>query len=176
MPFRCMYCSGNHGSSSCPQLNDITSKLQESVDNPNIVIPRKCCNCGSDGHFATDPVCPNKIKYIESRKKLASKGRTNQKRFVNDINSFPPLAAGGSSSRFPESFAAVINTPSIPFPNSNFNFPNSSYRTDSPFSYEEVISLTSDILNHFKNLQSISREQVISTIMQLSMKYLFNHG
>lgn len=178
MPFRCMYCSGDHESSCCPHYNEINNKLKESEVNPNVTIPCKCCNCGSEGHFANDPACPNKIKYTESRKRLASNGRTKQQRFVSNVNAFPSLPDDGmiSSSRNPMSYAgAVTNTPSIPFQNFINLIPNSSYRTDAFFSHEEIISLTS-ILNHFQNLQSISREHVILTVIQISLKYLFNHG
>lgn len=49
-------------------------------------------------------------------------------------------------------------------------------KIESPFSFEEMMSLTSDILNSLRDVKTASREDVIMAVMQISLKYLYNNG
>lgn len=176
MPYRCKYCAENHNSQNCP-------KLANNEQNNMALV--KCCNCDGN-HLASDASCPRRAQYSDSRRKLANEGRTNKIRNFQLINhDFPQLPGNQEKTHTqmnvgPQTklFSSIIhssgdqqNLPSFTFPNFN-----SSQKNNSPFSCEEIISLTSDILNHLQNFNSISREEVIVSVMQISLKYLFNHG
>lgn len=49
-------------------------------------------------------------------------------------------------------------------------------KIEAPFSFEEMTSLTSDILNKLRNVKAASREDVIMLVMQILLKYLYNDG
>ena len=44
-----------------------------------VPVPAKCCNCNVVGHFASDPTCPKKIAYMQSRRLRADPGKPTKK-------------------------------------------------------------------------------------------------
>lgn len=179
MMFRCLYCGESHNSLTCEKQNEILKKLEEAQSNPNVTIPSKCCNCGNIGHLANDVNCPRKIQYAESRRKLSNMNRTSKQQFIKVTDDNYPFLPNTDRVKLDQTFNRSRNIQPLNQPSSFINFNsihNSSNRINSPFSTDEILTLTSDILNHLQNFNSISREQVILSVMQISLKYLFNNG
>lgn len=194
MPPRCEYCAGDHESKDCPTRLKFIADIEEAKktqpagtpQNYNIKLPGKCCNCGETGHFASDPTCKRKKIYADTRKRLSNKGRaTSQPKFTYDAFNFPVLQNGPAvaqqnftppSGTFAQQFSAPSKPPNkVNFPSSNNNTHNIE-KNVKPFSLEEIMSLTSEVMTTLRDVRTASREQVIMSVMQISMKYLFNDG
>lgn len=197
MPPRCEFCAEGHESKSCPRFEEIKRKANEVSTNGgssmDVFVAAKCCNCNEDGHFSSDPECPKKKIYAERRMKRSITGKKatqSTPRFTNEdfpalsgVNLMPSHATATSGNLF--SYAEQIKvTPHKQELPTDFNkFGRRSIgisnvdkltKIDAPFSFEEMMSLTSDVINSLRNIKTASREDVIMSVMQISFKYLFN--
>lgn len=189
MPPRCEFCAENHDSKACPEVAKHANKDSMEDDAPTetkFEIPAKCCNCNEVGHFATDPKCPRKISYAERRRRAAARPngryRDTAPRY-NDFTEFPELTS--SSNRSPPkttqpnglSYAKVSSSSNLPHSFSNLTSPNSqSKKIEEPFSFEEVLALTSEVLSQFRDIKSASREQVVMKVMNIAFKFIYHGG
>ena len=99
---RCCLCGDGHETMKFPSTK---KKLQTAMATENgddtatpieVQIPAKCCNSNAVGHFASDPKCPRKVAYIQSRRLRATTGRPDKKRNVPN-NPTPAYSPGGPS-------------------------------------------------------------------------------
>lgn len=181
---RCLYCSEGHLSSNCPKYLDIVNSTNPTDDPVEVVFPAKCVLCDGD-HFATDRSCPAKKDYVESRKKMALKNRKDVKKPANlglkdfgynldgvqvrDYNLNPFVVPAG-----PTLYSQQVKRVSGAAGNYLLKPSHTISHIDQPFSFDELMSLTSDIFNSLRDIRTSSREDVIRTIMEISFKYLFN--
>lgn len=188
MPARCEFCAENHLSTTCPTLAEHRRKAEEDAaangsSQVNLNMPGKCCNCNEAGHFASDPKCPRKLNYIKKRSHVR---RVKPVPDLHDKQLFPALS--NPSHREPtgimflpqkktaSTMAQVCKTSSSPTPisiPSQFPVDNSKDKNENPFTFAELMSLTNDIFTQLKNVRTSSREEVIMTVMSISLKYLY---
>lgn len=191
MPPRCDYCAGTHVTEDCPTRTEVRQELQGASTSLALTegitahIPSKCCNCNVEGHFASDSKCPKKIKYAEARKISSNKSRTSAKKHVPiiDFESFPPLQSKRTEkppitpvyTRASYAEQTKLHAAGKPSNYSQNSCPSGTFvKNDNPFTAEEIISLTSDILSQLHNVKNASREEVIHAIMSISIKYLYH--
>ena len=213
MPARCCLCGENHETLKCPSTEKKLQSAMSTEDGVNttesssttapleVTIPAKCCNCNAVGHFASDPKCPKKIAYIQSRRLRASAGRLEKRRDIPS-NPTPRFSPGGpsfasvlkpGSSIFSPSgtnFASNKLGPSgvtfhsgSPDPSGTFssqgnnvrssNFGPSGNQDESPFSAEELTAMTFDIINSLKNVRHLPRSEAFMAVMNVAFKYLY---
>lgn len=193
---RCEFCAEEHDSKNCPRFQEIQKKAEEVSANGgtsiDLSISAKCCNCDQVGHFASDPGCPKKKAYAERRTKRSSNGKKAQQPTAKfSKEDFPVLsenAISNATTRTPQapsgSYAQQVTfspgKPTASFNNFNSFVTNNGSanmnKIDAPFSFEEMMSLTSDILINLRNVRTASREDVLIAVMQISLKYLYNDG
>lgn len=190
---RCEFCADGHESKTCPRFEEIQRKAQEASTNGgtsiDVVVAAKCCNCNENGHFSSDPACPKKKIYAERRMKRSTNGKKPRQPLAQfDRDDFPSLHENAPTpSHVPagnrESYAQQVKfaQQKVNPPNNLNKFvynhdSNNLSKIEAPFSFEEMMSLTSDVLNSLRNVKTASREDVIMTVMQISIKYLFKDG
>lgn len=190
MPLKCVYCAEPHESNKCTlYLNAValakeaTSEEMKGLNAPQlqVKVPAKCANCGGE-HFASDPECLTKKKYEETRRKNSARnnhGRRNINpppteedfRFVLPGTHSQEAFIGNhrtaqADQQASTSWAQQVSGAASP--------PDSLSMNTNPFSMEEILSLTSDVLSGLQNVRSASRSEVIRVVMQVSLKYLYN--
>lgn len=192
---RCEFCAEEHESKHCPRMAEIERKAREvSAQGKNSIdlsVTAKCCNCDQLGHFASDPGCPKKRAYADRRKKRSVVGKKHERQETKLSEAdFPPLrqierpssshVSSANHSSYAEQAKHTMsnNFPNFGFQNSSMQFQPSGFtsKIEDPFSFEEVMSLTSDILTSLRNVKTASREDIIMSVMQISLKYLFDNG
>lgn len=192
MPPRCLYCAGNHESKNCKTYLDAINKASSSNQNPahqiEVGITAKCANCGGK-HFASDLNCPFKKKYLESKLRMNQQNNSrrlktqlpNPDDFQFDMRGQPLnqlTHQGRYEGRHEGRHEMMQNSISWADQVSDTAFPrpNNSHLTHNPnpFSIDEIMSLTSDVLSHLQNIRTASRVEVIKIVMQVSLKYLYN--
>lgn len=80
---RCCFCGEDHISSACAvgiTVMDVDGKAETPSTN------KRCCNCNQDGHYASDPTCPTRLKYARSRQANPTRTKGNTGRTVNTTN------------------------------------------------------------------------------------------
>lgn len=189
MPPRCSYCAGDHESKNCSATHKtVLSSLSSNSGATEVQTPSRCCNCDQTGHFASDPLCPKRLQYIESRQrrnKPITKNRgSNRVVFVDPPQQFqqqpgpgkPSYAEILSGPRFdqrfsdnvPPGFQSHSDSPNFPSPSGNYN--------SNPFTVEETSSLICEILDSLHNLKHMPRHEAIKVIMTMAVKFLYNNG
>lgn len=200
MPPRCSICGKEHLSTKCTAILEQV----KAAENPNVIqAPSYCCNCEVAGHYATDPKCPKRLAYIESRRRRASP-KFNRSSVPNAdgakqhaVSTQQPALryqTGGTS------YADILNEPGSNFGPSgtspvgpsgtppsrpsgathsrhsgaNASGPSGNY-IDSPFSMEELTSLTSEIILSLRNVQSMPRHEAMKVLIGTAMKYLYRN-
>ena len=208
MPPRCCLCGENHETLKCPTKENCLTTVMDTDENqanpdPNkgksveVSIPARCCNCNANGHFASDPKCPKKIAYIQSRRLRASEGRADKKKsnhviptpryspggptFANILkpgsSNFGPSGThfGPSGTNFGPSGTHYVNTKSSPY-GKTFHFGGqgpSGNCEESPFSVEELTAMTFDIIDSLKNVRHLPRSEAFMAVMNVAFKYLY---
>lgn len=186
MPARCLYCAGQHTSAVCPTYLTAVNKAEGAVRNDGapieIGITAKCANC-EGCHFASDPTCPARRKYLDERARARNHNRGPPRRnahpaqdneFNFDLsgrhipNRMQIQAEPSQTGQGSRTWAQQVSEPAQSSPSDNLTL------NSNPFSFEEVMSLTSDVLNGLQNIRSASRSEVIRVVMQVSLKYLYN--
>lgn len=188
---RCEFCAEGHESKTCPRFEEIQRKAQEASTSGgssiDVIVAAKCCNCNENGHFSSDPGCPKKKIYAERRMKRSTntkKSRQPVAQFTRE--DFPVLYDDAPTSKSQVSAGSYAQQVKIPLQKSNPSARLSAFahnhgsgnlnKIEAPFSFEEMMAMTSDVLNSLRSVKTASREYVIMTVMQISIKYLFNDG
>lgn len=201
MGYRCEMCGEGHDTAACPSNEKIKQKLDAITDVSDrrqlrLEIPGKCCNCNEIGHFASDPNCPSKRKYIEKRNRKSKENRTNARQHFKIIPAEYPSITGNSNGHHVATAAAGINgvtyaqrvkiLPSnppppvgnIPF---NFNFSDSNIQNSNMpnsginpfFSVEETLQLLEEIRTKLPDVTKTPRNEAVLILMQIAIKYLY---
>lgn len=211
MKFRCELCGENHDTKVCPSNEEIKRKLSEINDpkaEKNVVqleIPGKCCNCNVNGHFASDPNCPSKRKYIEKRTKKSKESRTNSRQhFKLDPVAFPSInGSNDDKHHVAPAVATVINgvsyaqrtkvfpsNPTPPVGNNPFNLKfsydnlnsggNSTFTNTTGinplFSVEETLQLLEEIRTKLPDVTKTPLNVAVPILMQIAIKYLYGYN
>lgn len=183
---RCVYCAGEHESAKCSlylaALGEASPSSPNSTTPVQVNVPAKCANC--EGlHFASDPQCPVKKRYEENRRRSNTRNNVAQPRqhvgprsedFKYELPNLRQQGDRGAASRLQmdqptTSYAQQVSGAAFPSPP-----PHSLSFNQNPFSIEEIMSLTSDVLSSLGDLKSAPRTEVIKVVMQVSLKYLYN--
>ena len=187
MPLRCCFCGDNHDTLKCSTTE---RKMKQAMDTDEgkkaesvqVSVPAKCCNCNVEGHFASDPRCPRKMAYIQSRRARATEGRPEKKRnvpvtpsplYTPGGRSYAEMLGPGSKYSSPSgkiSFNLERSGPSgipqsRPGPSGNFE--------DIPFSVEEITAMTFDIVNSLRDVRHLPRHDAFMAAMNVAFKYLY---
>lgn len=69
MPPRCRWCAGSHESKFCDSVQKAIqgNSAKGGKSQVTATVIAKCCNCKSEGHYASDPNCPSRMKYLQRR-------------------------------------------------------------------------------------------------------------
>lgn len=200
MPPRCCVCGENHETNSCNKTKSQLPGTSTSQNGKTVELktPAKCCNCGEAGHFASDPNCKRRKQYIQSRRLKADAGRINRKSHISiQKTSEAPLMYTSHGPTYadvtrlqPGLYQNNFNSPSGNFgpsgslgpsgihPNkfNSFVEPSHSVKFDEqPFSYEEITSLTFEIVSSLKNVQHLPRSEAFKAVMNVAFKYLYRN-
>lgn len=189
MPPRCGYCAGSHESSNCESykkaIEEETKKNSDKMDESqpsetsiHVEIKAKCANC-QGSHFANDRNCPVKKKYEETRRKNSSRNNSYRRMKIPTAEDFQYEISGNRTQFKADDGLGYVRDAEHQLTYANMvsgTAPSSTSLTmnPNPFSMEEILSLTSDVLNGLQNVKSASRSEVIRIVMQISMKYLYN--
>lgn len=194
MPRRCEYCAMTHSDGICEEYQKVL-KQHEAASSSNepktdFQMPSKCCNCEQTGHFATDPNCPRKIKYLEKRQRRASDNRTNKKRHVPDMGmqNFPKMTDVPTAEARKErpagakTFAHQLKCSSNPFtPLFSFDNSNSGNRTQNNsasqkqdcLSQSELMALLAELNKAMPQILSAPREVAVMQLMSIAIKFMY---
>ena len=211
MPPRCCLCAEDHETLKCPSTEKKLQTAMSTGDDGNcttapleVPILAKCCNCNAVGHFASDPKCPKKIAYIQSRRLRATAGRPDKMkytplaptpRYSPGGPSFASIMRSGSTNLSPSGIDSLNNNvspsgttfhPGSLGPSGTFdsqfrnihssNFGPSGNQDDSPFTIEELTAMTFDVINSLKNVRHLPRSEAFMTVMNVAFKYLYRNG
>lgn len=189
---RCEYCAGDHLSDGCPQYEEILRNLNDESNGGRYGILAKCCNCGKDGHFASDQNCESKLKYLERRQLHSSNNRTNKQRHVPNLNvaNYPNLQNGveqpqqrmknAAGPTFSQVFQNHRGTNSNDLNLNNFSSnsnPNcnldSNSQGQSRISYGELMDLMTEMNQIIPELLNSPRQVAVTKLMGIALKYMY---
>lgn len=194
MPARCCFCGGDYESLKCQSTQ---KRLQSAMDTGDtqdsnsmeVNVPAKCCNCNIEGHFASDPRCPKKIAYANSRRARGTGRGTDEARAKTGIPTMrispngPTFAevlkqgsgSSGHSSKNVSSSGSHFHSGSAgPFGTlRSQSGPSGPSGNEEPFSMEEISAMTFDIISSLRDVRHLPRYDAFMAIMNISFKYLY---
>lgn len=205
MPPRCRWCAGEHESKLCDAVHKAiqSNAVAGNADHVTTEIFPKCCNCKVDGHYATDPNCPKRVKYVNMRQKKSAPATqsTSQTKKVN-ADSHLRYSPGGASysETLRNGTGRSVNNPgkndfSSPSGNlgpsgnlspsgnrnrpsgrtySNGNCPSDNLHSD-PFSEVELSAFTREIFKSLRDVRHLPREEAMFRILDITFKYLYKN-
>lgn len=171
---RCLLCAGQHNKDNCPSSKDIN------------FVPT--CSLCADHHISNDPNCPKRAEYLTMRKSTSvhQKLRTassivnnqNSPQMFNTISSKsnqhkpPPRQPEPQTSTSSATPLTSRMSPSISYANIVNGQPNIQAK-DELFSTEELIQLTTELINNLTNCKT--RCEQFQVVSNLAFKFVYSH-